>query len=79
MNPILKDAVKGIKKHMNISESEEIFLISEISQAMSRVAYGCKTNPDFNLKGGKDADKNSYVPNINMDIFNWDTSTVCQD
>lgn len=62
MNPILKDTIEGIKKHMNVSKDEEIFLISEVAQAMSRVAHGCKTNPDFNLKGGEDADKNSYVP-----------------
>ncbi len=62
MNPILKDTIDEIKKNMNISESEEGFLILEIGNTMMRVAHGCTTNPKFNLKGGESADKNSYVP-----------------
>ena len=70
MNPILKDTITEIKKHIDISESEECFLILEIGNTMMRVAHGCVTNPQFNLKGGNSADKNSYVSrNFLKDCF----------
>ncbi len=61
MNPILKETIKDIKKHMILSEAEEGFLALEIGNAMMRVAHGCITNPNFNLNGGDSADENSYV------------------
>lgn len=69
MNPIIKEAIENIKKHMDLSEGEEMFLISEIGQAMIKVATGCKTNPDFNLKGGDDADENSNIPPTNFHVY----------
>lgn len=39
---------------------------------MSKVAYGCKTNPNFNLCGGEYVDENSYIPDdyLYKNIFN---------
>lgn len=62
MNPILRETLDRIKKHIDITEGDEIFLTREIGYCMSKVAYGCKTNPDFNICGGEYVDENSYIP-----------------
>lgn len=61
MNPILRETIDNIKKHINLTEGEEMFLITEIGTLMYNVAYSCRMNPNFNLKGGDYIDENSYA------------------
>lgn len=71
MNPILKECINNIKKHIELTQGEEMFLIIEIGKTMCNVAYSCTVNPNFNLKGGNYIDENSYaVKNKSLDLFN---------
>lgn len=62
MNPIVKDAIRGIEKFMPLKASHKIYIETYLEEAMHRVAYGCRTNPNFNLNRATKVDENSYVP-----------------
>jgi hypothetical protein len=61
MNPILSETIERIKKYIKLTPTEASCVAVEIGNAMSKVAYGCKTNQQFNLCGGSYADENSNV------------------